>query len=244
MKITVPRPFPVFATVIAAIGVLVLCSLGHWQQKRLVWKENVQAALDQEFAKDASITELNADDLRQVSKTAMKRGTLSGRFDFSKQVMLQGQIADGKSVTYVLIPFTLDDNASVFVVAGHQPGFDPVPEPAIRAQTDRVTGIARLPQWSGFASENQPENDKWYRADALQMGQARSLHNTVPALFYLESSNYKMDAMPRVVVPRVLKNDHRQYMFFWYTMAAVLSVIYFLRFWRKPSERGLGDTIV
>lgn len=244
MSFTLPRPFPVLATLVALAGVLVLCWLGHWQQERLAWKQGLQAALDQEFAKDASSTKLHTEDLRQVSPTVMKRGTLSGRFDFSKQVMLQGQIANGKSVNYVLIPFMIDNETPVFVVAGYQTGLDPVPEPSTRANTDRVTGIARMTQWSSFTSENQPENDKWYRADAIQMGQARSLTNTLPALIYLESSNYKMDAMPRVEVARELKNDHRQYMFFWYTMAIVLTAIYFLRFWRKPSERGLGDTVL
>lgn len=209
-----------------------------------MWKKGLQVALDQEFAKDAATTKLTADDLKQVSNTELKRGTLSGRFDFSKQVMLQGQIANGKSVNYVLIPFLIDKETSVFVVAGYQTGFDPVPEPSTRARTDKVTGIARLPQWSRFTSENQPEADKWYRADAEAMGHARSLNETLPALFYLESSNYKMDAMPQVEVTRTLKNDHRQYMFFWYTMAIVLTAIYFLRFWRKPSEGPLRDTFI
>jgi surfeit locus 1 family protein len=235
MMFTVPRPFPVMATLVVLAGVVILCSLGHWQQERLVWKTALQATLDQEFAKDASTTPLSADELRQVGSTELKRGTLSGRFDFSKQIFLQGQIANGKPVNHVLIPFLIDKETPVFVVAGYQAGFDPVPDPRARATTDRVTGVARIPQWSRFASENQPEHDKWYRADPAAMAQARSLDGALPVLFYLENSNYKMDAMPRVEVTRILKNDHRHYMIFWYTMAIVLTGIYILRFWRQPS---------
>lgn len=235
MMFAVPKPFPVLATLLALAGIVVLVWLGHWQQERLVWKNNLQTAFDQEFAKDAQTTVLNADELGQVTLQSVKRGTLNGQFDFSRQVILQGQIAEGKAVNYVLIPFLIAEQTPVFVVAGYQTDTAPIPAPRTRAKIDHVTGVARIPQWSSFASDNDPAQAKWYRADIPAISKAQNLEGVLPVLFYLESSNYKMDALPRVEISHQLRNDHRQYMFFWYTMAAILSVMYFLRFWRKSA---------
>lgn len=233
-----PKPFPVLASILTLAGVLVLLWLGHWQQERLIWKNNLQAALDQEFAKDATTARLQEQDLEQVTGSVIKRGALMGWFDFDKQVILRGQIAEGQSVNYVLIPFRMGTDNSIFVVAGYQEGIDFIPAPfwKQRGRHDIITGIARIPSWSHFVPENEPEKDLWYRADTSEISRELEVKHTFPALFYLETSNVKLGTLKPVEVSRQLRNDHRQYMFFWYTMAAILSVMYFLRFWRKTSD--------
>lgn len=214
-----------------------LCGLGHWQQERLVWKNNLQTVMNAEFEKDASKTPLSAADLEKMTDEDIRRGVITGRLDFDHQVALRGQIVGGKSVNYALIPMILKEKPprTVFVVATYQSGTEPIATPSTRGSADRVTGTARLPRWSRFAGENAPEKGEWYRAATAEMATSLKLPDALPALFYLESSNYKLDARPTVEVSRELRNDHKQYMFFWYTMALILAAIYVLRFWRKPS---------
>ena len=228
------RPFPVLATVLTAAGVLTLCGLGHWQQDRLAWKNNLQVTMDEEFAKDAKGLLLTSDDLTKVSDSSIRRGTLQGKLDFDHQFILRGQIVDAKPASFVLIPMILPDQKTVFVVATLQAGTDKIGTPSTRAKIDKVTGTARLSRWSSFAGQNDPEKDLWYRPDVVQMATHAKLPDPVAPLFYMESSNYKLDARPTVDIPRTLRNDHKQYMFFWYTMAGILLVMYYLRFWRRP----------
>lgn len=230
---TIPRPFPILATVLTAAGVLTLCGLGHWQQERLVWKNNLQVTMDEEFAKDAKSILLTSDDLTSVSDSAIRRGTLRGKLDFDHQFILRGQIVDAKPASFVLIPLILPEKQTVFVVATWHTGTAKIMEPSTRAKIDTVIGTARLPRWSSFTGQNEPDKDLWYRPDVVQMATHAQLPEPVAPLFYMESSNYKLDARPTVEIPRTLKNDHKQYMFFWYTMAGILLVMYYLRFWRR-----------
>lgn len=226
------RPVPVIATILAVLGVLGLCRLGYWQQERLVWKNNLQASLDREFARDASAITLTSADLQILSATDLRRGTLTGTLDFDHQILWSGQVVDGKPARYLLIPLRLKDDHTIFVVAG--PSDAKVPTPTTRGRIDTVTGTARVPHWNMFTPPNVPEKNQWYRADPDQMAASLGLKNPLPVLFYRETVNYKLDAMPAVEVPRQLRNDHRQYSIFWYTMAVILAVMYGLRFWVMP----------
>ena len=235
--IALPRPFPWLATLCALAGILVLCKLGSWQQDRLIWKNDLQASLNREFAiapKDLPV--LTSADLEAISGDTVKRGALKGRFDFERQIALQGQIANQKSVVHHIVPLLTADQRTVFVVVAYSGGMDKLPAPGTRGKIDRVTGVARAPSWNRFTPDNLPGKNQWFRADVTQMATALDLPRPLPVIFYAEFLNYKLDALPQVEVPRQLRNDHRQYALFWYAMAVVLFGIYLLRFWRKSAH--------
>jgi surfeit locus 1 family protein len=227
-----PRPFPLIPSLVTLAGVIILCLLGHWQQDRLAWKNALQDSLNREFEKPAQDIELTSAALSSLDSTSIKRGTISGHLDFSRQILLRGQIIDGKPVSYVLIPMELEDNSHIFIVAGYGSGEAEIPAPSHRDSVDRVTGTARLPSWNMFTPENRPDRNRWFRADVPQLASHLKLEHPLPPLFYLEQSNFRMGALPPVEVPRALRNEHLQYAIFWYTMAGVLLIMYILRFWR------------
>lgn len=231
-----PRPFPVAATICTAAGLVVLCGLGVWQHQRLGWKNDLQAMMDREFAKDAQSIDLTASDLAALDKTSIRRGTLSGMADFNHVIRLQGQIAEKKPATYLLFPLRLEEGPSVYVVAGYYTGESPA-LPMGDAALLQVTGIARQPHWSSFMPENDPEKELWYRPDVTEMAKHQNIADVIPVLVYRESrAGDGFDNLPAPPIPHELRNDHRQYMMFWFTMAAVLAVIYVLRFWRQPAS--------
>jgi surfeit locus 1 family protein len=233
-RFAVPRPFPVIATLLTLTGVATLGSLGHWQQERLAWKTALQANLDAEFSKKAAATELTAADLNLKESSDVKRGVLKGKLDFAHQISLAGQIVDGKPVYHHLVPLLLKSGETVFVVVGYSSVPDSLSTPSTRAKTDQVSGTARLPQWNRFTPPNNPATNTWFRADPAEMAAALGLKNPTPALVYAEWHGYKLDGMPFVPVEHKLRNEHFNYMIFWYTMAVVLALIYILRFWRAP----------
>ena len=231
--LTIPRPFPVTATLLTLTGVIILGNLGHWQQERLAWKNALQANLDAEFAKQADKTTLTAADLDLTKTSDIKRGALAGHLDFTRQLSVGGQIADGKPVYHHFVPLLLKDGETVFVAVGYSASPDAIPTPTTRARTDTVIGAVRLPMWNRFTPPNNPEKNSWFRADPVEMAKALGLKDPVPALMYAEWHGYKLDALPTIPVEPILRNEHRNYMMFWYAMAAVLALIYFLRFWRS-----------
>lgn len=232
--LAIPRPFPWLATLLVLIGIAVLCQLGHWQQERLVWKNALQASLDHEFAlPEKDLPVLTTADLTSVASGTIRRGILKGHLDFTRQIVLQGQIVNGVSVSYKLVPLILNDGRSVFVVAGYSPGAEKLLTPATRTATDKITGMARTPAWNYFTPPNEPAQGRWFRPDIAQMADALKLDNALPVLFYAEWTGYKLDALPPVPIEHTLRNDHQNYAYFWYTMAVVLLGIYILRFWRS-----------
>lgn len=232
----IPRPFPVAATLITLAGVAILCSLGHWQQERLAWKNALQANLDAEFAEIADKTTLTAADLALKETSDIKRGLLAGHLDFEHQISLSGQIVDGKPVYHHFVPLRLTSGETVFVAVGYSGMPGPLPAPATRSKLDKVSGTVRLPQWNRFTPPNNPEKNSWFRPDPVEMAKALGIENPAPALMYAEWHGYKLDALPPVPIERTLRNEHRNYMMFWYTMAAVLLLIYVLRFWHAPEK--------
>ena len=236
IRFALPRPFPVIATLLTLTGVATLGSLGHWQQERLAWKTALQANLDAEFAKNADATPLSAADLSLRETSDVKRGVLKGKLDFTHQISLAGQIVDGKPVYHHLVPLLLKGGETVFVVMGYSSSPEPLLTPGTRASTDKVTGTVRLPQWNRFTPPNDPARNTWFRADPAEMSASLGLKNPAPALVYAEWHGYKLDALPFVPVEHKLRNEHFNYMIFWYTMAVVLALIYLLRFWRVPKS--------
>ena len=235
-RLSVPRPFPVIATLLTLAGVATLGSLGHWQQDRLAWKNALQANLDAEFSRQNIPTEQTAKNLALKETSDIKRVSLTGRLDFDHQISLGGQIVEGKPVYHHLVPLLLKTGETVFVVVGYSASPEPRSTPGTRAQTDHVTGIARLPVWNRFTPPNDPAKNTWFRADPAEMATALGLKNPAPALVYAQWHGYKLDALPPVPVEHKLRNEHLNYMIFWYAMAVVLALIYFLRFWRTPKS--------
>jgi len=222
------RP-PFWATVLTIAGVLVLCSLGTWQVKRLHWKEALLQKIDAVYRIDAANNPLTIDDLKAASLRGelYLRGSVHGRFLPDKDLRGSPHPLDGNPGSYLYVPLQMDGGGTVLVNRGW------VPAGPLTVETPQtsiiVSGLFKFPaKGNVFTPPNIPEQQAWYRIDLSQIAAAKGLENLAPYVLYAEGDK---DALPKPADIRIaLNNNHLAYAIFWFAMAGVLIVIYTLRF--------------
>lgn len=234
MSQAVSKKFPIISLIVCLAAVIVLCGLGTWQIERLQWKNELQKNLDAAFATEhpAPFTD---DQLANIRRGQVIRGSISGQLDVSRAIMLQGRIQNGKSVVAVLAP--ISSHSSSVTVSVELGCGDPkvIGElPALKPKDVTITGVLRQPRWSFATPPNNHDKNEWWRIDALDLGEywrVKHLENTV--ITSENELNFGSPLWPKLspcTIEKTLRNDHASYAFFWFTMAGVLAVIWAIRF--------------
>jgi cytochrome oxidase assembly protein ShyY1 len=239
------RNFPFLSFFICFTAVIFLCFLGHWQVERLAWKNNLQRDLDQEFAQDISKTKISETDLENITGHHILRGALKGSLDFRQAISMHGYIADGRSVSSVVVPLYLKNGTGVVAVdigCGAQVDLDVVHQNG-RRDTD-VYGIARLPQSNYFTPQNSPMKGDWWRMEPTELAAFWHVDHVMNARVVAEIvpdfAGMKSAALVSCPIEKDLRNDHLSYAVFWFMMAGVLSVMWGVRFLR-PALRAAQE---
>lgn len=154
------------------------CALGTWQVKRLAWKRDLIAHVDQRVAApavEAPVTSAWAG--LSADADAYRKVRISGTYlnEHSASVMAVTDLGPG---FWLMTPLRRDDGSIVFINRGYIPG-----KPAVAAPEGRVTviGLLRLNEPKGaFLHENVPAQDQWYSRDVLALAAARGLVNSAP----------------------------------------------------------------
>ena len=224
------KRIPFWASFLTVIGVVVLCGLGTWQLQRLAWKTDIIAGLEAAYDSQSGATVF----AQGFTGGEFIFGTVEGTFLPSKLVKL-GPRTGGGTISYdVLVPLAIGESV-LFVNLGLNPEpYKKLKLSEFENKTIRFEGLARVPGWNSFTPENEPENERWYRADIQQMAAVRNLDNPLPHILYAETASEDLGPFPHNTrwMP---KNNHLQYALFWFTMAGALVVVYVLRFIRKPA---------
>lgn len=226
---TVKQNFPVLATLLTLCAIVILCALGTWQVQRLQWKEGVLAQI--ESARAAGPQDIKFQDIEgegSVPLYARLRGRY-GAISFSVGPRTYGGVVGFHS----LVPFMLEDGGAVLVNRGWVPQGQ---EENLKTPQGIVSlsGLLRLPERDNpFVPQNNPEKGAWFRADPVQMAQVAGVTSIAPMVMYVESESPESASLQpvRAAAKWTPPNDHLQYALFWFSMAGILLVIYFLRFW-------------
>lgn len=231
---------PLWATIYTIFAILILCALGTWQLQRLEWKTALIEELDAEYAKDPSRHPLGS---APISFEGMiKRGTLRGLFLHDKEILLGPRTLDGKSGFHVITPFILDGDHAVFVNRGWIPADKKNQETRKESNMTReiaITGYFRKGREapSMFVPDNNPAEESWYQLDIRQFAAAREIDNIAADSIFMLEKNPQSAAYPvQIAAQWYPPNNHLHYALFWFTMAGVLLVIYYLRFVRKEKH--------
>lgn len=191
--------------------VAIFCTLGTWQIKRLHWKENLIAQIDQAYASEILPTPVEADKIVSLEKDHFIRGTFFGHFDFKKSFELSGQIDNGQQTSHLMVPLEISKEVTVLVDLGH----DMSPQRPTRA---KITGLLKqAPQPNRFTPENDPGNNTWYSINPDQL----NIPNLKPLVIIPEKTPWKEYSSQK---PE-LRNNHQQYAIFWFAMAVITSVL-------------------
>jgi surfeit locus 1 family protein len=240
MTKTKKRSIPVWATILTIAGFTVLCALGTWQVQRLSWKTSLIRELkaaersyeDNEIAKP--------DFLRAMAgEKPFVFGYVDGVYQHEKEIAIGPRTRLGISGYHIITPFVMNDGSVLLVNRGW------VPEDKLDRNTRRdaltkgrtkVYGMAQKPEKPNmFVPRNDPEDDQWFSLDFAEIAQARDLHQAdmVPYVFYAKRLNPAAQVFP---IPHDKDwsppNNHLAYACFWFSMAGLFLIVYFIRFFR------------
>ncbi len=213
---------PFWATTFTAGGMIVLCGLGSWQLQRLQWKNDLLAALDQQYETAApQISQLSAE-------LDLTRGMITGQFLQNKTIELKPRTHEGVTGVHIFTPFKTQSGETLLVNRGWAPqNHGEIKTPTTPRQI--LTGLFRAPAKPNiFVPQNTPDKGQWYRLDLAQIETALEVPPLAPVILYTE--NTTGDSLIPVGTKPDLNNNHLQYAFFWFAMAAALLSVYILRF--------------
>lgn len=226
------------------ITLAVLVSLGTWQVKRLIWKEELLATIEARTADEPiALAELlkrfeSGDDIEYVPVKTQ------GYFDHDNEQHFFATF-DGLSGYYIYTPLNLEKDRYVFVNRGFVPyelkDAKARPETLVSFAQD-VTGLARKApeEKAGWVV---PENDveknvfHWKDMDAMIARTGKPADQFLP-FFIDQNRNSNRSLLPFGGVTMInLPNNHLQYAITWFGLALTLLGVlgYYLIRYRRGS---------
>nr|WP_243931292.1 SURF1 family protein [Methylobacterium sp. J-076] len=225
------------------IALSILIGLGVWQVERKAWKEDLIARIVSESRAapvpppPASAWDPVADEFHHVRMT--------GRFLNDRETLVHGLAAGetpGRALQgyYVITPFVRSDGGTVLVNRGFVPTELKAPGDRkaglIEGETS-VTGILRASEpRTMFVPAPDPVRGEWFNRDVQGIAAARGLGEVAPYLVEADATPGQT-TWPRGGQLRVdLPNNHLQYAFTWFGIAACLVGVFGVFAWRRLNE--------
>lgn len=230
------------AIVLVPAALVVLLALGTWQVQRLIWKEELLAAIEQRSqAEPVGLPAIEAA-LAASEPIEYRTAFATGRFVNSGEKHFFATF-NGQSGFYVYAPLELADGRFLFVNRGFVPYH--LKEPATRPESllegeQRITGLARA-KLEQKPSIVVPDNDEqaniYYWKDLDRMAANAGLPADKVLPFFLDADATPVPGgLPRGGVTVInLPNNHLQYAITWYGLALALVAVSLFAWLRRKS---------
>lgn len=228
--------FPLMATICTLIAFSVLIGLGTWQLQRMAWKAEIIERIEAVMATDPLRTPVSWDDIVAAHESGdFLRGHIGGVFLNDREMLVGPRTYRGLPGYHLITPFRLDGGQYVLVNRGWIPNEKAAasdrPESFLNEPTI-MGGLFRRPdEGTMFTPDNRPQAGEWFTIDIDEMAEYRNLHPVAPLVLYVERLtpqpyNYPLPQEVGVLPP----DNHFYYALFWYGMAGLLLVFFWLRF--------------
>ncbi|WP_049730836.1 SURF1 family protein [Rhizobium ecuadorense] len=238
------RRLPVLTGILVLIALAILISLGTWQVERLRWKEGLLADIAaRQVAAPVPLADIEAM-AAGGGDIEYRKVTATGRYINNKERHFFATWR-GQTGFYVYTPLELADGRALLVNRGFVPYENKEPEMRMQGQlTDQqtVTGLAReklpgKPSW--VVPDNDVAKNIFYWKDLDVMADSVGLDKARVIPFFVDADSTPNPAgLPIGGVTQVdLPNDHLQYAFTWYGLAAVLVAVVGISWFRKPGRQ-------
>ncbi|MGD8976519.1 MAG: SURF1 family protein [Gammaproteobacteria bacterium] len=234
-------------SIAVALLLPLLLGLGFWQLDRATQKR----AIEEDFAAgDRIAVSPTAAELERFAR--YRQVSLSGRFDGSRQFLLDNMTDGGAAGYHVLTPFRPEGwERSILVNRGwvRKDFSDPLPPAVdIDGQTREIRGrLARLPRpgiaLSGDGSDGGSGDGDWPRVvqfpvmESLAEALGRPLAGRALLLDPEAPDGFLRRWQPAGLGPE----RHIAYAVQWFALAATLLVIYFVVNWKRKEHDGTDD---
>lgn len=216
---------------------LAFVALGTWQVKRLFWKLDLIARVDQRVHA-APQTAPGPIDWSSISAAGHEylHVTVSGVYELNKTVQVQAATELGSGF-WLLTPLRTADGAVYLINRGFvttegaklAQTTDQAQQPKQSQQPVRVTGLLRISEpGGGFLRHNDPASDRWFSRDVQAIAKRHGLVNVAP--FFIDAELAPGDATRESVMLSSgqpvagltvisFHNSHLVYAFTWYALA-------------------------
>ncbi len=212
-----------WATLFTIAAVALLLALGTWQMQRLEWKRGLIERLQERAGAEPAPLPASIDD---PAAWEFRPVTVTGRFLHDRAMLATARPRQGRVGYEVVTPLVRVDGPPVLV----NRGFVPLDARAAAASGPEgevvVQGVVRIPAPPGtFQPDNRPGAEAWAWIDIPAMAAAGGLPGAAPVVV----EQIPTGGLPEGIEPRVdLPNNHLQYAFTWYALAATLVVVFLL----------------
>ncbi|MBW0489601.1 hypothetical protein O181_029316 [Austropuccinia psidii MF-1] len=229
-------------TIVLICVPLLTFGLGTWQVQRLGWKRNLIKDLEHKM----SIEPITLP--RQINPTVVpefeyRKVKLIGRFDHSKEILIQSRTRDSELGYHVITPFYRDDGGDPILV---NRGFikrefklrASRPQSTEPRSVEIIGMLRKQEKKSIFQPGNHKNLNQWYFVDIKEI--AEHLGTTpvlVDAITYANSGKLNELLSNGIPIGRssqiTLRNMHATYIATWYGISAITTVMSIMLF-RKP----------
>lgn len=213
------RTKSIFAGLFTIIGIMILLKLGFWQVERLVWKNSLQASLEREYAKDPERFPITATNIAEIYDalpvSTLYRGIISGQLHSKGNIeFMPSSPHNGVPAFIVRAGISLDGAQPARINLGW----------IYYEQKDNA--IERLAAFDGQDFDFTVALRKIDRKDS--------------------APKYLFDADEHLLLSNIvsgrsakpeLRNKHKSYAIFWFTMAGVLTAFYLIFMIRQKLQR-------
>ena len=218
-----PRPFPLFAFIVA---LSILLGLSGWQIKRLNWKTDLISQRINSFESDP-ISFVN---LNQPEKNEFRKVFVDGQLLNEFEMYMPALSKRGNNGFHILVP--LKTTSGKFII--YDTGWIPL---KIKEKQQRLLNISKNSQTfeavirtSGRKGYFQPDNDTytntWFFVEPELMSEYLKMN--FENQYYLEAVNNGPNGFPLGNQTRIyLRNNHLQYALTWFMIACGLIGVFF-----------------
>ena len=218
-----PRPFPLFAFIVA---LSILLGLSGWQIKRLNWKTDLISQRISSFESDP-ISFVN---MNQPEKNEFRKVFVEGQLLNEFEMYMPALSKRGNNGFHILVP--LKTTSGKFII--YDTGWVPL---KIKEKEKRLLNISKNSQTfeavirtSGRKGYFQPDNDlntnTWFFVEPELM--SKYLKMDFENEYYLEATKNGTNGFPLGNQTRIyLRNNHLQYALTWFMIACGLVGVFF-----------------
>jgi surfeit locus 1 family protein len=214
---------------LTVMAVLLFSALGWWQLERAAYKEAIELKFEQRLVEPYQLLS-SADDLTDVE---YRKLLLKGRYDNTRNLLVDNQLHRGRAGYYVLTPLLLADSDFVILVnRGWAPWGESrddlaaIPEPV---NVEGVAGIAYFPSEPALRLGDPGSDGRWPRLIPyieIETQQALFSGQLLPIVLWLapeQEGHYVRDWNPVWMRPE----KSRAYATQWFAFA-LLSLVFFV----------------
>jgi len=211
------------AIIVALTAFLILIALGTWQVQRLGEKTILLNKISQRMAADSTPM---PEYIENPKDWEYRRVALAGSFDFSHEFLIKPRTLNGANGYHMFVPFKRISGGIIMVNRGWIS--DKLMAKDNRtSRIIRIEGVIQIPHKTMFTPKNNPAKNDWYWPDLKSMAANANLKNVAPVIVTL--TKRVKDLYPAgIKVTANIRNNHKAYAAFWYSMSLILVVIFIL----------------